>query len=69
MFDGVVLGKLLTTPSRLLKLVIPLTTLDKNTDRKDVEPLALLGSSLLCLIPAALHSPTISPSTATAVLP
>ncbi|KAL8721005.1 MAG: hypothetical protein Q9225_002210, partial [Loekoesia sp. 1 TL-2023] len=35
-------GKLLTTPSRLLKLVIPLTTLDKNSDRKDVEPLALL---------------------------
>ena len=37
------LGKLLTTPSRLLKLIIPLTTTDKNTDRKDVEPLALLG--------------------------
>ncbi|KAL8850790.1 MAG: hypothetical protein Q9221_004288 [Calogaya cf. arnoldii] len=36
------LGKLLTTPSRLLKLIIPLTTLDKNSDRKDVEPLALL---------------------------
>lgn len=36
------LGKLLTTPSRLLKLIIPLTTLDTNTDRKDVEPLALL---------------------------
>ena len=35
-------GKLLTTPSRLLKLVLPLTTLDKNSDRKDVEPLALL---------------------------
>ncbi|KAI4185126.1 MAG: hypothetical protein LQ346_005970 [Caloplaca aetnensis] len=35
-------GKLLTTPSRLLKLIIPLTTLDRNTDRKDVEPLALL---------------------------
>ncbi|KAL8921535.1 MAG: hypothetical protein Q9208_005689 [Pyrenodesmia sp. 3 TL-2023] len=35
-------GKLLTTPSRLLKLIIPLTTLDQNTDRKDVEPLALL---------------------------
>ena len=35
-------GKLLTTPSRLLKLILPLTTLDKNTDRKDVEPLALL---------------------------
>ena len=35
-------GKLLTTPSRLLKLIIPLTTFDKNSDRKDVEPLALL---------------------------
>ena len=35
-------GKLLTTPSRLLKLVVPLTTLDKNSDRKDIEPLALL---------------------------
>ncbi|KAF2460478.1 hypothetical protein BDY21DRAFT_369485 [Lineolata rhizophorae] len=35
-------GKLLTTPSRMLKLVIPLTISDHNTDRKDVEPLALL---------------------------
>ncbi|EXJ90005.1 hypothetical protein A1O3_03073 [Capronia epimyces CBS 606.96] len=35
-------GKLLTTPSRLLKLVLPLTTLDQNSDRKDVAPLALL---------------------------
>jgi hypothetical protein len=35
-------GKLLTTPSRLLKLILPLTTLDKNNDRKDIEPLALL---------------------------
>lgn len=35
-------GKLLTTPSRLLKLILPLTTLDKNSDRKDIEPLALL---------------------------
>ncbi|KAL9121489.1 MAG: hypothetical protein Q9187_001955 [Circinaria calcarea] len=35
-------GKLLTTPSRLLKLILPLTTLDKNSDRKDAEPLALL---------------------------
>jgi hypothetical protein len=35
-------GKLLTTPSRLLKLVLPLTTLDKNEDRKSIEPLALL---------------------------
>jgi calcium uniporter protein, mitochondrial len=35
-------GKLLTTPSRLLKLILPLTTWDKNSDRKDIEPLALL---------------------------
>lgn len=35
-------GKLLTTPSRLLKLVLPLSTVDINTDRKDVAPLALL---------------------------
>ncbi|KAF2765843.1 hypothetical protein EJ03DRAFT_195338 [Teratosphaeria nubilosa] len=35
-------GKLLTTPSRMLKLILPLTTRDKNKDRKDVEPLALL---------------------------
>ena len=35
-------GKLLTTPSRLLKLVLPLTTSDQNDDRKDVAPLALL---------------------------
>lgn len=35
-------GKLLTTPSRMLKLILPLTTRDHNTDRKDVEPLALL---------------------------
>ncbi|KAI9806118.1 MAG: hypothetical protein M1833_004525 [Piccolia ochrophora] len=35
-------GKLLTTPSRLLKLILPLTTTDKNDDRKDIEPLALL---------------------------
>jgi calcium uniporter protein, mitochondrial len=35
-------GKLLTTPSRLLKLVMPLTTVDANSDRKDVAPLALL---------------------------
>lgn len=36
------IGKLLTTPSRLLKLVLPLSTVDINTDRKDVAPLALL---------------------------
>lgn len=35
-------GKLLTTPARLLKLVLPLTTVDMNSDRKDVAPLALL---------------------------
>src|SRR3981189_594800 len=35
-------GKLLSTPSRLLKLILPLTTIDKNSDRKDIEPLALL---------------------------
>ena len=35
-------GKLLTTPSRMLKLILPLITHDTNTDRKDVEPLALL---------------------------
>ncbi|KAL8669960.1 MAG: hypothetical protein Q9168_005472 [Polycauliona sp. 1 TL-2023] len=42
MTKGMGTSKLLTTPSRLLKLIIPLTTLDKNSDRKDVEPLALL---------------------------
>lgn len=35
-------GKLLTTPSRMLKFILPLTTHDANKDRKDVEPLALL---------------------------
>jgi calcium uniporter protein, mitochondrial len=35
-------GKLLTTPSKLLKLILPLTTPDKNDDRKSMEPLALL---------------------------
>ncbi|KAM0716773.1 hypothetical protein Q7P37_008218 [Cladosporium fusiforme] len=35
-------GKLLTTPSRMLKFILPLTTRDVNLDRKDVEPLALL---------------------------
>jgi calcium uniporter protein, mitochondrial len=35
-------GKLLTTPSSMLKMVLPLTTRDFNSDRKDVEPLALL---------------------------
>ena len=36
------LGKLLTTPSRLLKLILPLDTADHNSDRKDIEPLVLL---------------------------
>ncbi|KAF2842066.1 DUF607-domain-containing protein [Patellaria atrata CBS 101060] len=35
-------GKLLTTPSRMLKLILPLTTRDNNKDRKDQAPLALL---------------------------
>lgn len=35
-------GKLLTTPTRLFKLILPLTTRDHNSDRKTVEPLALL---------------------------
>lgn len=39
---AMVKGKLLTTPARLMKLVLPLTTRDYNSDRKDVEPLALL---------------------------
>lgn len=38
----VLAGKLLTTPSRLLKLILPLTAFDKSSDREDVEPLALL---------------------------
>src|SRR5438045_6908835 len=35
------LGKLLTTPSRLLKLILPLPIME-NSDQKDIEPLALL---------------------------
>lgn len=35
-------GKLLTTPSRMLNLILPFTTMDANSDRKDMEPLALL---------------------------
>ncbi|KAL1969550.1 hypothetical protein VTN77DRAFT_8988 [Rasamsonia byssochlamydoides] len=35
-------GKLLSTPSRLLKLILPVTTHDDDKDLKDVEPLALL---------------------------
>jgi len=44
LIDSVV-GKLLTTPSHLLKLILPLPALDKPTHRKDIgrfEPLALL---------------------------
>jgi hypothetical protein len=37
------IGKLLTTPSRLLKLILPLSNLHKNaSDHHDIEPLALL---------------------------
>jgi hypothetical protein len=39
---AMVKGKLLTTPSRMLKLILPLTTRDANNDRKNIEPLALL---------------------------
>lgn len=35
-------GKLLTTPSRLLKLILPLTAFDSGSEREDIEPLALL---------------------------
>ena len=38
----IIIGKLLTTPSRMLKIILPLTTKDNNSDRKDMEPLALL---------------------------
>lgn len=38
-------GKLLTTPSRLLKLILPLTALDSSKDHKYVEPLALVVHS------------------------
>ncbi|KAJ5368723.1 uncharacterized protein N7496_008483 [Penicillium cataractarum] len=34
-------GKMLTTPSRLFKLIIPLTTMDKSHD-KGIEPIAIL---------------------------
>ena len=37
-----ILGKVLTTPSRLLKLIIPLATLEQNAGSKDIQPLALL---------------------------
>lgn len=33
---------MLTTPSRLLKIIVPLTTLEQNADSKDIQPLALL---------------------------
>ncbi|KAK4988890.1 hypothetical protein LTR50_003624 [Elasticomyces elasticus] len=35
-------GKLLTTPSRMLKLILPLTTTNPSKDSESVEPLALL---------------------------
>lgn len=38
----VLTGKLLTTPSRLLKLILPLTAFDSGSEREDIEPLALL---------------------------
>lgn len=62
-------GKLLTTPSRLLKLILPLTTLDKNSDRKDVEPLALLGNCTLQSSERlrAANSSASAPSTASVV--
>lgn len=39
---AMVKGKLLTTPTRLFKLILPLTLQDHNDDRKDAQPLALL---------------------------
>jgi hypothetical protein len=35
-------GKLLTTPSRLFKLLMPLTTIDHNPNHRDIEPIAVL---------------------------
>ncbi|KAF5856077.1 hypothetical protein ETB97_007955 [Aspergillus alliaceus] len=35
-------GKLLTTPSRLFKLLIPLPTANHNSKHKDIEPIAIL---------------------------
>ncbi|KAF7586402.1 hypothetical protein BBP40_008939 [Aspergillus hancockii] len=35
-------GKLLTTPSRLFKLLIPLPTANHNKEHKDIEPIAIL---------------------------
>ena len=40
--DGRSTGKLLTTPSRLLKLILPLCKANSGSDRQDAEPLALL---------------------------
>lgn len=38
------IGKLLTTPSRLLKVILPVTTRDHNDDRKGTDgPIELLG--------------------------
>ncbi|KAE8144335.1 hypothetical protein BDV25DRAFT_98970 [Aspergillus avenaceus] len=35
-------GKLLTTPSRLFKLLVPLPTADHNREHRDIEPIAIL---------------------------
>ncbi|KAF9882614.1 hypothetical protein FE257_005960 [Aspergillus nanangensis] len=40
--DVMTKGKLLTTPSRLFKLLIPLPTANHNSKYKDVEPIAIL---------------------------
>ncbi|KAI9931285.1 hypothetical protein ASPWEDRAFT_22860 [Aspergillus wentii DTO 134E9] len=40
--DAMDQGKLLTTPSRLFKLLIPLTTIAHDPHHKDVEPIAML---------------------------
>ncbi|KAL4891063.1 hypothetical protein BDV59DRAFT_203788 [Aspergillus ambiguus] len=40
--DAMTKGKLLTTPSRLFKLLIPLPTANHNSQHMDVEPIAIL---------------------------
>ncbi|RJE17747.1 hypothetical protein PHISCL_09918 [Aspergillus sclerotialis] len=35
-------GKLLTTPSRLFKLIVPLATVDRRVRHRDIEPIAML---------------------------
>jgi hypothetical protein len=49
-------GKLLITPSRLLKLIIPLRTLNRNSDRKDIAPLALLVHPQRLVVPGETDS-------------